>query len=120
MFRACHPASAGLAIAMVWFGTAWGAEETTVPMPDSGALVAKGRAMLRSGKAGDAQRLIARALDSSTDDVLWCLAGEIQFRRGDFQAATRAFRTALDRNPRNARAWWGLGRIEQIYFRPTT
>jgi predicted aspartyl protease len=52
-----------------------------------------------------------------SDDSLLCLWGEIRFRRADFAEAARAFESALSLNPDNARAWWGLGRIEQANFR---
>ena len=117
MIRHCHPAPAGIAIAMISLGLACAANDS-LPARDSAGLVATGRAMLRSGRVDEARRLIERAMDAGADDALWCLAGEVQFRNGDFAAANQAFRAALDRNARNARAWWGLGRIEQIHFRP--
>src|SRR5262245_3723219 len=117
MIRHCHPAPAGIAIAMISLGLACAADDA-LPARDSAGLVAAGRAMLRSGRIAEARRLIERAMDSGADDALWCLAGEIQFRNGDFAAAAQAFRAALDLNARNARSWWGLGRIEQIHFRP--
>ena len=51
------------------------------------------------------------------DDSLLCLSGEIQFRRANFAEAARAYEAAIALNPDNARAWWGLGRIEQAHFR---
>src|SRR5262245_40628544 len=116
MIRHCHPAPAGIAIAMISLGLACAADDA-LPSRDGAGLVAARRAMLRSGRTSEASRLIERAMDAGTDDGLWCLAGEIQFRNGDFAAATQAFRAALDRNAGNARAWWGLGRLEQIHFR---
>jgi tetratricopeptide (TPR) repeat protein len=42
------------------------------------------------------------------------LAGEVQFRRGDFTAAEREFRAASKLAPEFALAWWGLARIAEI------
>jgi tetratricopeptide (TPR) repeat protein len=42
--------------------------------------------------------------------------GEIQFRRGNFEDAAKAFGSASDLNPYDARAVWGLGRVEEVRF----
>ena len=44
-------------------------------------------------------------------------SGETSLRHGDFAAARLAFEEAAARNPSDARAWWGLGRIQQLHFR---
>ena len=76
----------------------------------------RGRALLRSGQVAEADRLVSGGLEPGADDALWCVAGEVRFRRGDFDAARQAFQVAADAHPANARAWWGLGRIEQLHF----
>src|SRR5690242_19470705 len=42
--------------------------------------------------------------------------GEGQFRRGDFEGAARSFKAAVETNPADPRAWWGLGRIAVAHF----
>jgi predicted aspartyl protease len=61
--------------------------------------------------------MVRAALAAGADDSLLCLSGEIQFRRARFPDAARAYEAAIALNPDNARAWWGLGRIEQANFR---
>ncbi len=77
---------------------------------------AQGRALLRAGRLAEAEQVVRAVLENSTDDG-WCLAGELRFRRGDFDAARQAFEKAASLNPKDARAWWGLGRIELLYSR---
>ena len=77
----------------------------------------RGRALLASGQVREAEKSVRAALASSVRDDLLCLWGEIQFRRGNFPEATSAFESAAKLNPENARAWWGLGRVEEIHFR---
>ena len=43
--------------------------------------------------------------------------GQIQFRQGQFQEAAKAFASAAEVDPGNARAWWGLGRVAELEFR---
>jgi tetratricopeptide (TPR) repeat protein len=78
---------------------------------------ARARQFLNTGQADQAERVVRAALASGADDALLCLSGEIQFRRANFTEAARAFEAAVGLNPGNARAWWGLGRIEQAHFR---
>jgi tetratricopeptide (TPR) repeat protein len=111
-----HLAPAGIALAMTWVSGARVADEILPPSYGQAGLVMRGRELLRSGRVEEAGRLV-KGLDPGADDAL-CLAGELHFRRGDFDGASRAFHAAADANPGNARAWWGLGRIEQIHFRP--
>jgi len=95
------------------------ADETIAPSHGYAGLAERGRALLRSGQLADAERLVRAGMESGPDDALLCLAGEIRFRRADFDGARRAFQSALDANPGNARAWWGIGRIEQLHFNRT-
>ncbi len=81
------------------------------------ACAARARQFLSAGQTDQAERLVRAALAAGTDDSLLCLSGEIQFRRANFAEATRAYEAAIVLNPDNARAWWGLGRIEQVHFR---
>ena len=74
--------------------------------------VGQGRALLASGQVQQAERLTRTALAVGADDAWLCLWGEIRFRRADFEESSKAFESAAVLNPRNARAWWGLGRLE--------
>jgi len=76
-----------------------------------------GRTLLANDRVREAEQSVAAALRDGAGDDLLCLWGEIQFRRANFTEAGAAFDSATKRNPRNARAWWGLGRIEEIHFR---
>src|SRR5215471_4782712 len=71
--------------------------------------------LLAAGQVQEAAR-IART-SRAADDRTACVWGEIQFRRAAFDEAASAFAEAARLNPENARAWWGLGRIEEIRFR---
>jgi hypothetical protein len=75
------------------------------------------RGLLMSGHIRDAERLTRAALATGADDSVLSLWGDIQFRRGDFAEAAKAFTAAADLNPENARAIWGLGRIAEAQFR---
>lgn len=83
-------------------------------LPTPTVTTIQGRALLRAGRLADAERVVQALLETSTDDA-WCLAGELSFRRGDFDLARQAFEAATSANPSDARAWWGLGRIELLY-----
>src|SRR5215475_3992744 len=107
-----------LTLAMLLISGARGTDHEAIPA--SGAddkVVTRGRALLREGQAVEAVKLVQPTLKSDAGDVIWALAGEIRFRLGDFDTAARNFRTALDIRPDNARALWGLGRIERLHFR---
>ena len=113
-----HLAGAGIVFAMVLLPRVGVGDETlSLPRGNAG-LIARGRALLRSGDVAEADRLVRAGLEPGADDAIWCLAGEVRFRRGDFDGARRAFQTATDTNRDNARAWWGIGRIERIHFNP--
>src|SRR5262245_51884364 len=44
-------------------------------------------------------------------------AGDIAYRKSDFDAAASHYRLALSIDPGCARAVWGLGRLEELHFR---
>ncbi|MEO8593325.1 MAG: aspartyl protease family protein [Candidatus Solibacter sp.] len=77
----------------------------------------RARHLLRAGQTTEAGTLVNQALAGVPDDSLLSLSGEIHFRRAEFVQSAADFQGALDLNPANARAWWGLGRIEQLHFR---
>ncbi len=93
------------------------ASENSLSAPIANSTLSRARQLLRGGRIADAEQLVHTALSSAPDDSLLCLAGEIQLRRANFPAASDAFTAALQRNSENARAHWGLGRIDQFYFR---
>jgi tetratricopeptide (TPR) repeat protein len=97
-------------------GTPDSSETTSASLPDP--IFSRARELLRTGQPALAERLVRAALGGSADGALLCLAGEISFRRGHFAEAAKAFAAALEQNPDNARALWGLGRIDQLYFHP--
>jgi hypothetical protein len=82
-----------------------------------GATTDSGRALLTTGRVREAEKSVRAAMAGGAGDELLCLWGEIQFRRASFSEASTAFESAAKLNPENARAWWGLGRIEEIHFR---
>jgi tetratricopeptide (TPR) repeat protein len=92
---------------------------STMPPAVSVASAAPGRMLLTTGRIRDAERYTRMALASSSDDALLALWGEIQFRRGDFNEAAKAFASAIEFNHLNARAFWGLGRVAEVHFRHT-
>uniref|UniRef100_Q01U10 Tetratricopeptide TPR_2 repeat protein n=1 Tax=Solibacter usitatus (strain Ellin6076) TaxID=234267 RepID=Q01U10_SOLUE len=96
-------------------GTLESEASTSASLPAS--TVSHARQLLRAGQMDEADRLVRNALAGAPDDGLLCLAGEIEFRRADFAGASSAFAKALELNPENARAHWGLGRIDQLHFR---
>ena len=75
------------------------------------------RQLLSTGQTDQAERLVRAALADNDDDALLCLSGDIHYRRANFTEAARAYQAAIAINPDNARAWYGLGRIEQAHFR---
>jgi tetratricopeptide (TPR) repeat protein len=92
-----------------------GSEEITAAPPDVTLL--RARQFLRAGRTAEAERLVSSAVAVAPADALLCLSGEIEFRRARFAEASKDFSAALALNPENARAHWGLGRIDQIHFR---
>ena len=96
-------------------GTSDSEESVSAPAPVSA--LSRARQLLLAGQTAEAERLVGAAFSSAADDSLLCLFGEIQYRRANFAEASRAFEAALELNPDNARAHWGLGRIDQLHFR---
>jgi tetratricopeptide (TPR) repeat protein len=87
------------------------------PLTPPAVTAARARRLLIAGQPEQAERMVHAALSAGADDSLLCVSGEIQFRRGRFPDAARDYEAAIALNPDNARAWWGLGRIEQANFR---
>ena len=77
----------------------------------------RARALFTSGRIREAATLVQAVLEGDANPTLICLWGEIQFRRGDFEEAGKAFERSSRLDPSYARAWWGLGRVEEIHFR---
>src|SRR3982750_1428260 len=99
-----HFAAVGVAFAMALIPRAEAVDETNPISHGNAGVIARGRALLRSGQVAEADRLVRARLEFGADDALWCLAGEVRFRRADFDGARSAFLSALDANPANARA----------------
>ena len=97
-------------------GSAGAAASLPAPFPPA-ASVLRARQLLRAGQTDPAERMVRTALAAGADDGLLTVSGEIHFRRANFEEATQAYQAAIALNPDNARAWWGLGRIEQVHFR---
>ena len=117
-FRVFMPMGMGLllALAPAPARAADGSAGVAMSLPGLAPPTARARQLLSDGQTAEADRLVRAALASGADDSLLCLSGEIQFRRANFPEAARAFEAAIALNPDNARAWWGLGRIEQANF----
>lgn len=97
---------------------AFAADDMIIVPPAAGVSgLGKGRALLAAGQVREAERFTRAALAAAPDDTSFSLWGEIQFRRGDFAEAAKAFASAADLNPQNARAVWGLGRVAEVQFR---
>lgn len=121
-FRWFTPIAIGLLMALA-SGAARAAEGSAgvavnlpAPIPPA-ATASRARQLLNAGQTDLAERMVRAALAAGADDSLLCLSGEIQFRLARFPEAARAYEAAIALNPDNARAWWGLGRIEQANFR---
>jgi Flp pilus assembly protein TadD len=96
-----------------------GAEEnsTTPPAIATHSAAEQARALFAAGQVREAEKSVRAALPLGAGDALLCLWGEILFRRANFSEAAAAFGSAARLNPENARALWGLGRIEELHFR---
>jgi hypothetical protein len=67
------------------------------------------RALFERGELRPARRQLAALARESRDPICWVNLGIAEFRRGKLGAADRAFRTALEFDPRHARAHYWLG-----------
>lgn len=73
-----------------------------------------GRKALANDGLATAWRLAQQALDAAPESAAAHeFAGEVRFRRGEFAEADAEFKSALEWDPRNALAWWGLGRVAE-------
>src|SRR4051794_24534714 len=121
-FRVLIPLGIGLLMALVTMpgGAAEGSAGVTAnlngPFPPA-ASAARARQLLSAGQTDQAEWMVRAAMGGRADDGLLTVSGEIHFRRANFEEAARAYEAAIALNPDNARAWWGLGRIEQAHFR---
>jgi Tfp pilus assembly protein PilF len=76
--------------------------------------VALGRKALKNNGVATAWKIAqALLLERPDSAVTHEFAAEVLFRRGDFTEAEDQFKRALKIHPDFARAWWGLGRIEE-------
>ena len=106
----------GITVAIGLIPLILAADDSTSPVTIRSAAAAQGRALLRAGRLTEAEHAV-RTAHQAGDEAAWSLSGELSMRRGDFDAARHDLETAASLNHANARAWWGLGRIEQLHFR---
>jgi Flp pilus assembly protein TadD len=107
----------GITIAIGLIPLLHATDDSPSPVSLRSAAAIQGRALLRAGRLAEAEHAV-RSAHQAGDESAWSLAGELSIRRGDFAAAHRDLEKAAALNESNARAWWGLGRIEQLHFRP--
>jgi predicted aspartyl protease len=81
------------------------------PLDDT---LATGRKALAHDGVSTAWKLAQKALmDAPQSSAAHEFAGEVRFRRGEFSEADAEFKAAVEWDPRNAMAWWGLGRVAE-------
>jgi tetratricopeptide (TPR) repeat protein len=81
------------------------------PLDDT---LATGRKALANDGVATAWRLAQKALaDAPESAAAHEFAGEVRFRRGEFAEADAEFKSAIEWNPRDALAWFGLGRVAE-------
>ena len=81
------------------------------PLDDT---LATGRKALANDGVATAWRLAQKALaDAPESAAAHEFAGEVRFRRGEFADADAEFKSAVEWNPRDAQAWYGLGRVAE-------
>lgn len=81
------------------------------PLEDT---LATGRKALANDGVATAWRLAQKALaDAPESAAAHEFAGEVRFRRGEFAEADAEFKSAVEWNPRDALAWFGLGRVAE-------
>jgi tetratricopeptide (TPR) repeat protein len=110
-----HPGVFGIVLAILAGPLCQAANEALPSLSTSPT--AQAQTLFRAGRLSETERLLRAALETSPDDGAWCLTGELRYRLGDFAGARQAFDEAAALNPDNARAWWGLGRLELLFFR---
>ena len=85
-------------------------ELTSAPSEDFEALNLMGVALLQTGKAQDARRMLKRAIDlDPTSAGVWTNLGLLEIRAGSRADAAAAFRRAVEIDPAAVDAWRGLG-----------
>jgi predicted aspartyl protease len=81
------------------------------PLDDT---LATGRKALANDGVATAWKLAQKALADAPDSgAAHEFAGEVRFRRGEFAEADAEFKSAVEWNPRDASAWFGLGRVAE-------
>jgi predicted aspartyl protease len=81
------------------------------PLDDT---LATARIALANDGVATAWRLAQKALaDAPESAAAHEFAGEVRFRRGEFAEADAEFKSAVEWNPRDALAWFGLGRVAE-------
>ena len=81
------------------------------PLDDT---LATGRKALANDGVATAWRIAQKALaDAPESAAAHEFAGEVRFRRGEFAEADAEFKSAVEWNPRDALAWFGLGRVAE-------
>lgn len=106
----------GISIAIGLIPLLHATDDSPSPVAIRSSAAAQARALLRAGRLSEAEHAV-RSARQAGDEAAWSLSGELSIRRGDFDAARRDLEKAAALNESNARAWWGLGRIEQLHFR---
>src|ERR1700689_186281 len=76
--------------------------------------LATGRKALANDGVATAWRIAQKALSDAPESAeAHEFAGEVRFRRGEFAEADAGVKAAVEWNPRDALAWWGLGRVAE-------
>jgi tetratricopeptide (TPR) repeat protein len=85
---------------------------------DGASSLESARRLLTAGRIAQAEKLTRQSIETGTDvAAAQAVLGDVLFRRANFEAAEQSYRAALAVNPACARAYLGLGRIEQAQFR---
>ena len=77
-----------------------------------------GQDLLTVGRAADARRHLARALEERQDEYVMDLIGRSHWMQGEFDDAERCWRKSLEWNDRRAWPWLLLGKLELQRNRP--
>ena len=79
---------------------------------DPNGLVSRARALLKDDKYEEALDVAGSAVDAwPAHAPAFAVLGDAQYRRGDFVPAEKSYRRALELNPDEAAAHFGVGRI---------